>query len=117
MAASFFRNALQVDFDSILAMEHAVYESAVVEFFANAKVLAETIVCFVANKNVEIMKEAFIEAFGLPTEGIVGLLGIQKETMDEMRIKFSRTDAPFHTPSVMPEIIKKRISNSEISRF
>ncbi|KZV21253.1 5-methyltetrahydrofolate:homocysteine methyltransferase [Dorcoceras hygrometricum] len=60
MAASFFGNALQVDFDSVLAMEHTgmvqmfknleetglkgfltasdtVYESAVVEFFANAR--------------------------------------------------------------------------------
>ncbi|KZV20064.1 jordan protein TnpA [Dorcoceras hygrometricum] len=77
-----------VYFDSVLAMEHAgmvqmfktieetglkgfliasdsVYESAVVEFFANAKVLAGTV----------------------------------KETVDEMRIKFSGTDAPFRAPS------------------
>ncbi|KZV44622.1 hypothetical protein F511_33030 [Dorcoceras hygrometricum] len=122
MAASLFGNALQVDFDSVLAMEHAgmvqmfknleetglkgfltasdlVYESAVVEFFANAKMLAGTIVSFVANKKVAITKESFIEAFGLQIEGMFGFLGIQKETVDEMRIKFSRTDAPFRTPS------------------
>ncbi|KZV22866.1 hypothetical protein F511_39510 [Dorcoceras hygrometricum] len=109
-------------FDSVLAMEHAgmvqmfktleetglkgfltasdsVYQSAVVEFFANAKVLAGTIVSFVANKKLAIMKEVFTEAFGLSTDVMAGLLGIQKETVDEMRIKFSRTDAPFCTAS------------------
>ncbi|KZV35032.1 hypothetical protein F511_19779 [Dorcoceras hygrometricum] len=63
MAASFYVNTLQVKFESVLAMEHtgmarlfkslvdtglegflavsdSVYEAAVVEFFANAKVIA-----------------------------------------------------------------------------
>ncbi|KZV56673.1 hypothetical protein F511_25783 [Dorcoceras hygrometricum] len=118
MAASFFGNALQFDFDSVLAMRHAgmvemfktlketglkgfltasdsVYESAVAEFFGNAKVLAGTIVSFVANRKLAITKEVFAETFGLPTEGMVGFLGIQKETVDEMRT----TDATFRAPS------------------
>ncbi|KZV37714.1 hypothetical protein F511_37828 [Dorcoceras hygrometricum] len=51
--------------------EHAitsVYESTLVEFFANAKVLAGTIVIFVANRKLAIKKEVFAEAFGLPTQ-------------------------------------------------
>ncbi|KZV38904.1 phospholipid-transporting ATPase 1-like [Dorcoceras hygrometricum] len=75
MAASFFVNAMQVDFEPVLAMEHtgmdkmfmsledtrlkgileasgSVYEVVVVEFFANAKFTAGTIVSFIGNKKL-----------------------------------------------------------------
>ncbi|KZV32155.1 hypothetical protein F511_19376 [Dorcoceras hygrometricum] len=71
MAASYFVNSMQVDFESVIAMKHtgmvnmfkslkdiglkgfleasgSVYEGAVVEFFANAKFFTRTITCFVA---------------------------------------------------------------------
>ncbi|KZV36177.1 hypothetical protein F511_26359 [Dorcoceras hygrometricum] len=77
MAASFFVNALQVDFESVLVMEHtgmarmfktledigfkgflaassSLYESTIVEFFANAKVIAGPIVSFIANQKLEL---------------------------------------------------------------
>ncbi|KZV44627.1 hypothetical protein F511_38067 [Dorcoceras hygrometricum] len=91
MAASLSVNAMQVDFVSVLAMEHismvwmfktleetwlkgflevsnSVYEGIVVEFFANAKFFAGTIVTFIANKKMVLTKDMFAEAFGLPTE-------------------------------------------------
>ncbi|KZV20522.1 hypothetical protein F511_21036 [Dorcoceras hygrometricum] len=103
MSVSFSVNTLQVNFESVLAMEHSgmvsmfkmlettglkgfltatgsVYEAAVGEFFANAKVIAETIVTSVANRKLALSKEIFAETFGLPTEGMVGFLDIPKET-------------------------------------
>ncbi|KZV23856.1 hypothetical protein F511_26850 [Dorcoceras hygrometricum] len=94
-----FNTLEETGLKGFLTASDSVYESAVVEFFTNAKVLAGTIVSFVANKKFAITKEFFTEALGLPTKGMVGLLGIQKETVDEMRNKFSRADAPFRTPS------------------
>ncbi|KZV41262.1 hypothetical protein F511_41659 [Dorcoceras hygrometricum] len=106
MAASFFGNALQVEFDFVLGMENAgMVEIAVAEFFANAKVLAGTIVSSFVTMKFVISKEMFAEAFGLPTEGMVGFLGIQKETVKEMRVKFLGTDAPFRSPSTKMEFL------------
>ncbi|KZV25570.1 hypothetical protein F511_31154 [Dorcoceras hygrometricum] len=93
MAASLSVNAMQVDFVSVLAMEHtrmvrmfksleetgikgfmevsnSVFEGAVTEFFARAKVITGTIVSFVANRKMVVTKDMFAEAFGLPTEGM-----------------------------------------------
>ncbi|KZV17396.1 hypothetical protein F511_43031 [Dorcoceras hygrometricum] len=93
MSAFFFVNAMQVDFESVLAMEHtgmakmfkyledtrlkvfleasgSVYEAAVVEFFANEKVIAGMIVSFVGNRKLALTKDVFAETFGLPTEGL-----------------------------------------------
>ncbi|KZV14151.1 hypothetical protein F511_44304 [Dorcoceras hygrometricum] len=90
MAASFFVHAMQVDFASVLSMEHigmaklfksledtrlkvfleasgSVYEGDVVEFFANVKVVAVTIISFVANRKLALTKDVFSETFGLPT--------------------------------------------------
>ncbi|KZV46999.1 hypothetical protein F511_30976 [Dorcoceras hygrometricum] len=103
MAVSFSVNTLQVDFESVFAMEPSgmverfktlestglkgfltatgsMYEATVGEFFANAKVISGTIVSFVANRKLALSKEMFAEAFGLPTEGMVGFLDIPKET-------------------------------------
>ncbi|KZV35568.1 hypothetical protein F511_28410 [Dorcoceras hygrometricum] len=111
MAAYFFVNALQVDFESVLVMEHtgmalmfktledtglkgflvassSVYESAVVEFFANVKVIAGTIISFVSNRKLALTKETFAEAFGLPTEGLTSFRDIPSQTMVEMRESF-----------------------------
>ncbi|KZV33690.1 phosphoglycerate mutase-like [Dorcoceras hygrometricum] len=49
----------------------------------------------------------FAETFGLPTEGTVGFLDIPKETMSEMRSRFSGSDVPFRSP------IKKKEMNME----
>ncbi|KZV58075.1 hypothetical protein F511_39661 [Dorcoceras hygrometricum] len=141
MAASFFGNALQVDFDSVIAMENAemaqmfktlentglkgfmtasnsVYESAMVEFLANEKVIAGTIVSFVANRKLAITKEIFAEVFGLPTEGMVGFLDIQKKTVDEMRIQLSGTDAPFRTPSKKKQLkMEYRLLHDIVAKY
>ncbi|KZV55384.1 hypothetical protein F511_03865 [Dorcoceras hygrometricum] len=118
MAASFFVNAMQVDFESVLAMEHtglakmfkslqdiglngfleasgSVYEAAMLEFLANAKVIARMIVSFIANRKLELTNELFVEAFGLPNEGVVGFLDIPSKTVTEMRMKFLVTSEKF----------------------
>ncbi|KZV25825.1 hypothetical protein F511_12232 [Dorcoceras hygrometricum] len=92
MAASLSVNALQVNFESVLSMEHTgmvkmfttleesrlkgflgvsclVFEGAVIEFFANAKFIAGTSLIFVANRKMVIMKEVFAAMFQLPTKG------------------------------------------------
>ncbi|KZV48181.1 hypothetical protein F511_20366 [Dorcoceras hygrometricum] len=112
MAASFFVNAMQVEFESVIAMENtgmakmfkslddtrlngfleasdSVYEAVVLEFLANAKVIAGMIVSFVDNRKLALTKEFFVEEFGLPIEGLVGFLDIPSNTVREMRMKFS----------------------------
>ncbi|KZV46963.1 hypothetical protein F511_23565 [Dorcoceras hygrometricum] len=87
MASVLFFNALQLNFSSVLTLEHSgmvkmfkslkdsglkefleasgsVYEEAVLEFFANAKVLAGTIVSLVGARNIAITKDTFIEFSG-----------------------------------------------------
>ncbi|KZV58592.1 hypothetical protein F511_11884 [Dorcoceras hygrometricum] len=43
-------------------------------------------------------KEIFIETFGLPTEGVTSFLDVPKETVVEMRNRFSGSDVPFRAP-------------------
>ncbi|KZV38398.1 hypothetical protein F511_22168 [Dorcoceras hygrometricum] len=95
MAASFSVNALQVEFESMLAMEHAgmvsmfksmvdtelegflaasgsVFEAAVVEFFANTKVIAGNIVSLVTSRKLELSKEILLKLLGCqPRDGWV----------------------------------------------
>ncbi|KZV14498.1 hypothetical protein F511_42799 [Dorcoceras hygrometricum] len=127
MAISFFVNAMQVDFASVLAMEHSgmvrmfksleytglkgfleasgsVYEGAVLEFFANAKVIFGMIISFVANRKLALTKEVFAESFGLPTEGITRFLDIPKQNVVEMWRRFSGSDVPFRAPSKKKEM-------------
>ncbi|KZV30161.1 hypothetical protein F511_16048 [Dorcoceras hygrometricum] len=47
----------------------------------------------------------FAETFGLPTEGMVGFLDIPKETVSEMRSRFSGSDVPFRAPSKKKEMM------------
>ncbi|KZV24407.1 hypothetical protein F511_21924 [Dorcoceras hygrometricum] len=68
-----------------LAASSSVYESVVVEFFANVKVITGTIVSFVAKRKLALTKETFAKAFGLPTEGMTRFLDIPSHTVVEMR--------------------------------
>ncbi|KZV14212.1 hypothetical protein F511_44088 [Dorcoceras hygrometricum] len=127
MAAFFYVNAMQVDFASMLDMEHSgmvrmfksleetwlkgflkasnsVYEGGVTEFLVNAKVISGTIVSFFANRKMALTKDVFIAAFGLPTEGMVGFMDIPKEIVVEMRRRFSGSDVPFRAPSKKKEM-------------
>ncbi|KZV19177.1 hypothetical protein F511_08823 [Dorcoceras hygrometricum] len=127
MASSLFVNALQVEFQFVLAMKHiemslmfkslgdtgledflaatgSVYEHAVVEFFTNAKVIAETIVSFVANRKLILAKEIFVEYFGLPTEGMTRFLYFPKEKVDEIKIRFFASAVPFLVSSKKREM-------------
>ncbi|KZV39394.1 hypothetical protein F511_23554 [Dorcoceras hygrometricum] len=97
MASSLSVNALQVEFESVLAMEHtgmtrmfqtlvdtglkgflaasgSIYEAAVIELFANARVIAGT-----------------IEA--------TSFLDVPKETVVEMQNRCFGSDVPFRAPS------------------
>ncbi|KZV46731.1 hypothetical protein F511_36517 [Dorcoceras hygrometricum] len=128
MASSLFVNTLQVDFASVLAMEHTgmvrmfksledtelrgflegttyVFENAVTEFFANAKVIAGTIVSIVCNRKLVITEDTFSATFKLPIEGMTSLGSIPKETIAEMRRRFSGTDIPFKTSSKKREML------------
>ncbi|KZV33587.1 hypothetical protein F511_33846 [Dorcoceras hygrometricum] len=120
MASSLFVNTLQVDFTSVLTMEHAgmvrmfktledtglrgflegttpIFESAVVEFFLNARVIAGTIVSTVFGQKLVVTEEIFSETFKLPTEGMQNFSGIPNETIAEMRTKFSDSTVPFQS--------------------
>ncbi|KZV37072.1 hypothetical protein F511_25640 [Dorcoceras hygrometricum] len=127
MAASFFINAMQVKFEFVIAMEHIgmarmlksledtwlkgfleasdlVYECVVIEFFANEKFIAETIVSCVANRKMALTKDVFTEVFGLPTEGLTNFLDIPKETVAEKRRRFYGSDEPFKAPHKKKEM-------------
>ncbi|KZV50965.1 hypothetical protein F511_09099 [Dorcoceras hygrometricum] len=101
MAASFFVNALQVDFESVLALDHTVMA---IMF----KSLEETgLKGFLeASGSVKLTRtnDVFAETFGLPTEGLVGFLDIPSKTVAEMRMKFSGTDVPFRAPNKKKEV-------------
>ncbi|KZV15935.1 hypothetical protein F511_08726 [Dorcoceras hygrometricum] len=124
MASSLFVNTLQVDFASVLTIEHTgmvrmfksledtglrgflegttyVFENVVTEFFANAKVIAGTI----CSRKLVIMEDMYSATFKLPTEGMTSLGGIPKETIAEMRRRFSATDMPFKTSSKKREML------------
>ncbi|KZV41207.1 hypothetical protein F511_17166 [Dorcoceras hygrometricum] len=120
MASSLFVNTLQVDFTSVLTMEHAgmvrmfktlkdtglrgfleattpVFESAVVEYFSNSRVLAGTIVSAVCGQKLVVMEDIFSGTFKLPTQGMKNFYGIPTETISEMRTRFSATTVTFQS--------------------
>ncbi|KZV24808.1 hypothetical protein F511_21018 [Dorcoceras hygrometricum] len=47
-----------------------------------------------------ITKDMFSTGFGLPTEGMIGFLDIPKETVVEMRKRFSGSDVQFRAPTI-----------------
>ncbi|KZV35895.1 hypothetical protein F511_19987 [Dorcoceras hygrometricum] len=75
-----------------------------VEFFANARVIEGKIVIFVTNRKLAMTKDIFAEAFGLPIEGATSFLDVPKETVVEMRNRFSGSDVPFRAPSKKREM-------------
>ncbi|KZV40858.1 hypothetical protein F511_21116 [Dorcoceras hygrometricum] len=126
MAVSLSINAMQIDFALVLAMEYTgmvrmfnslektglkgflevsglVFEGPVIEFFANAKVIAGTVVSVVANRKMVITKDVFAEAFGLPIEGMVSFIYLPVQTVAEMRMRFSdfvpNIGSDGHTPT------------------
>ncbi|KZV57173.1 hypothetical protein F511_13408 [Dorcoceras hygrometricum] len=120
-----FVNAMQVNLDSALTMQHSVmvkmfksldnsglkgfletsksvYEEVVIEFFTNANVTAGTIVSLLGTRKMATTKDMFTETFGLPSEGLTSFLNIPKET--EMRSKLSGSDEPFKAPNKKKEM-------------
>ncbi|KZV39108.1 hypothetical protein F511_34244 [Dorcoceras hygrometricum] len=81
-----------------------VFENAVTEFFINAKVIAGTIVSTLCNQKLVITEDMFSTTFKLPTEGMTGLVDIPKETIFEMRSRFSAINVPFRAPSKKREM-------------
>ncbi|KZV30926.1 hypothetical protein F511_28876 [Dorcoceras hygrometricum] len=118
MTSSLFINTLQVNFESVIGMEHAgmvgmfksledtgfheflegttyIFESAVTEFLSNARVIAGTVVSTVRGQKLVVTEEIFSGTFKLPTEGMPNFANIPNETIAEMRTKFSATKVPF----------------------
>ncbi|KZV51331.1 hypothetical protein F511_12026 [Dorcoceras hygrometricum] len=102
MAASFYRNSIHVDFDSVLAMDEpgmvlmfqalvasglqgflgcsaVVYEEALVEFFANGRVRDGLVVSSLDGVIVEISEELFAETCGVKMNWGSVLFGILKK--------------------------------------
>ncbi|KZV30412.1 hypothetical protein F511_30906 [Dorcoceras hygrometricum] len=82
-----------------------VFENAVTEFFVNAKVIVGTIISTLCNQKLVITEDMFSTIFNLPTEGIIGLGDIPKETIVEMSSRFSATNVPFRAPSKKREML------------
>ncbi|KZV30051.1 hypothetical protein F511_33353 [Dorcoceras hygrometricum] len=75
-----------------------------IEFFANAKVIAGMTVSFVANRKMVITKDVFPTTFQLPTEGLVGFTDLSAKAMSEMKMRFSGTDVSFRPPNKKKEM-------------
>ncbi|KZV54039.1 hypothetical protein F511_17427 [Dorcoceras hygrometricum] len=126
MASSLFVNNLQVNFTSVLAMEHvgmvrmfkaledtrlrgflegttSMFESVVVEFLSNARVIAGTVVSTVCGQKLVIT--TFSGTFKLSTEGMTNFANISNETITEMRTMFSATEVPFKSSGKKKELL------------
>ncbi|KZV40293.1 hypothetical protein F511_33509 [Dorcoceras hygrometricum] len=99
-----FKSLEDTGLKGFLEVPTSVYEDAITEFFVNAKVIAGTIVSFVCNQKMVINEDEFSTTFRLPTKGMTGFLDIPKDTMMEMRSRFSETDVPFRAPSKKREM-------------
>ncbi|KZV48544.1 hypothetical protein F511_16805 [Dorcoceras hygrometricum] len=75
-----------------------------VEFFANAKVIAGTVVSFIANRKLALTRDVFSKTFGLSTGVMASFLDIPNQTVVEMCGRFSGSDVPFRTPSKKKEM-------------
>ncbi|KZV19255.1 hypothetical protein F511_36554 [Dorcoceras hygrometricum] len=121
MAASFNVNDLQVNFKSMLGMDHvgmvkmfksleesgvkvflgvsgSVYEGALIEFFVSAKVITGTIVSTVANQKLVKTMDVFTEAFQLSTKGLVSFFELSAKSAAEMKALFFGTGVTFRPP-------------------
>ncbi|KZV57994.1 hypothetical protein F511_44635 [Dorcoceras hygrometricum] len=132
MAASFYSNAIHVDFDSVLAMDEpgmvsmfealmasglrgflgcsaVVYEDTLVDFFENADVRSGVIISTVGGQLVEISEELFAESFELPVDGLGDLSEMPKDAIFDARsivslsvVTASDTDEDIATVDVAP---------------
>ncbi|KZV38659.1 hypothetical protein F511_32936 [Dorcoceras hygrometricum] len=93
--ARMFKTLENIGLKGFLKASRPVYEAIVVEFFANAKVVAGMVVSFVTNRKLALTKGVFAETFGLPTEGMTSFLDIPTHTVVDMRRRFSVSDVPF----------------------
>ncbi|KZV40227.1 hypothetical protein F511_15940 [Dorcoceras hygrometricum] len=84
-----FKTLEELGLKGFLGVSVSVYEGSLMEFFANGKVIANTIVSFVANRKIVITKSVFAEAFQLPTEGLVGFTDLPVKAVAEMKMRFS----------------------------
>ncbi|KZV38575.1 hypothetical protein F511_04280 [Dorcoceras hygrometricum] len=106
MAASFFVNAMQVYFASVLAMEHtgmakmfnSLKDTRLKEFLEASGSIS------VANNKLALTKDVFAEAFFLPIEELVGFRDVPSKTVEKMQMKFSGSDVPFRAPNKKKEM-------------
>ncbi|KZV38710.1 hypothetical protein F511_18700 [Dorcoceras hygrometricum] len=84
-----FKSLEDTGLKGFLEASSSVYEDVVGELFTNVKVVAGTIISFIANGKLALMKYVLSDAFGLPTEGMTSFLDIPSKTVAKMRMKFS----------------------------
>ncbi|KZV23093.1 hypothetical protein F511_06617 [Dorcoceras hygrometricum] len=96
-----FQNLVDTGLEGFLAASGSIYDVVVIEFFANARVIAGNIVSFIANRKLAMTNEIFAGAFGLPTEGATSFLDVPKETVVEMQNRFSGSEVPFRAPNTV----------------
>ncbi|KZV55362.1 hypothetical protein F511_43382 [Dorcoceras hygrometricum] len=100
-----------------LSISGSVYEGALIELFSNAKVIAGTVVSFVANRKMVITKDVFAATFQLPTEGMVGFTDLPAQVAMEMKKVFSGTDVPFRTSNKNKDMkVEYRLLHDIVSR-
>ncbi|KZV33731.1 hypothetical protein F511_26494 [Dorcoceras hygrometricum] len=139
--ASFTVNALQMNFKSVLSMDNAgtvrmfksleesglrgffgayssVFEGALIEFFANASVIAGTIVSTVANRKMVVMKDVFVEMFQIPIERMVSFSELLDKTVVEMKVWFSSTGVPFRPPNKKKDMkVEYRLLHDIVAKY
>ncbi|KZV19196.1 hypothetical protein F511_19076 [Dorcoceras hygrometricum] len=141
-------NALQVNFEYVLSMDIAgmvkmfksleesglrgflgvsgsVFEGDLIEFFANATVIAGTIVSTMTKRKMVVTKDVFAEMFQLLTEGMVSFSELPAKAVVEMKVLFSATGVPFRPPNkkkdmkveyrMLHDIVAKSLSAKAIS--
>ncbi|KZV38164.1 splicing factor 3B subunit 1 [Dorcoceras hygrometricum] len=72
-----------------LGCSSAIYEAALVEFFQNASVQDDKVICTVQEKSVEFTEEVFAGTFDLPTEGLTDMSDVPKYLVFDARTAFS----------------------------
>ncbi|KZV49578.1 hypothetical protein F511_23862 [Dorcoceras hygrometricum] len=121
MASPFITNALQVNFESILAIsdnevmlnmfkaleasglrgflgcQSVLYETEFEQFFDTALVQGGDITDAVSGKFFAISQSRFAEVFELPTEGLVDLSEVPKELVNDAKSIFSKSGQPIST--------------------
>ncbi|KZV45268.1 hypothetical protein F511_16851 [Dorcoceras hygrometricum] len=121
MTSPFITNALQVNFESVLAIsdnegmlnmfkaleasglrgflgcQSVLYETELEQFFATALVQGGDITGAVSGKFFAISQSRFAEVFELPTEGLVDFTEVPKELVNDAKSIFSKSGQPIST--------------------